>query len=63
MLQARRRLRKGVQMIIAINKFSNMFESLKKEAGITPQQGSNYTTATLGLDDAKMQQKTRQQQR
>lgn len=31
MLQARRRLKKGVQMIIAINKFSNMLEAMKDE--------------------------------
>lgn len=31
MLQARRRLKKGVQMIIAINKFSSMLETMKNE--------------------------------
>lgn len=31
MLQARRRLKKGVQMIIAINKFSAMLEAMKNE--------------------------------
>lgn len=31
MLQARRRLKKGVQMIIAINKFSNLLDALKNE--------------------------------
>ncbi len=29
MLQARRRLKKGVQMIIAVNKFSNMLDAIK----------------------------------
>ena len=32
MLQARRRLRKGVQMIIAINKFGSTVEMLQREA-------------------------------
>jgi len=33
MFQARKRLKKGVQMIIAINKFSNMLESIKNSDG------------------------------
>jgi serine/threonine protein kinase len=54
MLQARRRLRKGVQMIIAINKFSNLFESLSTEAGLSSAQ--TYA-------QARIQELSNQQQR
>jgi len=37
MLQARKRLRKGVQMIIAINKFSFMVEALAKDPNLAKQ--------------------------
>jgi calcium/calmodulin-dependent protein kinase I len=44
MLQARRRLRKGVQMIIAINKFANMFEQIRLEDANKTHNNNNNNT-------------------
>jgi len=46
MLQARKRLKKGVQMIIAINKFSNMLDSIKDDDTDTSTSTSTSTSAS-----------------
>ena len=48
MLQARRRLRKGVQMIIAINKFGNTVEMLQREAQREAAAQAQKEAATAG---------------
>ena len=46
MLQARRRLKKGVQMIIAINKFSNMLDAIKNEQA---QEGAGASASSASV--------------